>query len=342
MMSRLLMGLLAIISMSTYAQTLFDNNVNINSLAKDEMKNNIKKVDYIEVDENGHSTLPNKEVANINKTTINKDTVNSSLNDNKNSNDTFQVIDNTKPSNSQGDVLFGTDSNQQSGDNNNDNSEILFDNSEKKPSSVHILTVDTSAIVAFQSGNLQAVQNWLDKGTAIDMPVYDKNTLAMIAAMHSQDKIFNLAIEHKANLMIKNKNNETVLHWISYNNNTDLLNQYIAAIGLDKLKNAINLPDNFGRTPLHYALMSDKENPAFIERLIQLGGNLNIQDSEGNTPVHMAFWKNHKDVYSVLKKYNASFYIKNNADLTPIQLAAHVNSTWDFDYYSQFDPKNIK
>jgi hypothetical protein len=358
-MSKLLIGLLLSLSFSTYAQTLFDQNI----------PSHIRKVDYIEVDENGHSINHSKN--NDSNTNIN----------NQNGSNSFQIVDNkhnntnnnntnnnttgnsNSSSNNHAEVLFGNDNDTNSSNNVNnssnalgvnttnttdntsnadDDGDILFDNTNKSKPATKILTVDTSAIVAFQSDNVQSVQNWLDKGTSVEMPIYDKNTLAMVAAMHSREKIFNLAIEHKANLLIKNKNNETILHWIAYNNDITLLNDFIAAIGLDKMKTLINAQDTVGRTPLHYALLSDKENPIFIERMVQLGANLNIQDNEGNTPVHMAFLKNHKDVYLILKKYNASFNIKNNGDLTPIQLALKVNSSWDFDYYNNFDFNNIK
>lgn len=340
-MSKLLISLLLSLSFSVYAQTLFDNNDNYNNYQH--INSHIKKIDYIEVDENGHSINHSTN----NSTNTNNVTSNNTNNTNANSGNSFQIIDNTKHNSAE--VLFGSDNDKSDGDNKSsatsdstDDGDLLFDNTNKPKASVKILTVDTSSIVAFQSDNIQSIQTWLDKGTSIDTPIYDKNTLLMIAAMHSREKIFNLAIEHKANLVIKNKNNETVLHWISYNNDTALLNDFIAAIGLDKIKNLINAQDVDGRTPLHYALISDKENPAFIERIIQLGANPNIQDNEGNTPVHMAFLKNHKDVYPILKKYSASFYIKNNGDLTPIQLALKVNSSWDFDYYNNFDPSHIK
>lgn len=349
-MSKLLISLLCSLSCFSYAQTtLFYNNNNNNNILNSNTSNtrlnhtphnHFQKIDYVEVDENAHQINQEKDNQHNNITN----------NNNNSNNSTFQIMNNNHD-----DVLFGADHNNTSNNSNvnnpdsanndmnsDDDGDILFDNKTKKASSVKILTVDTSPIVAFQSDNVQAVQNFLNKGVSVELPIYDKNTLALISAMHSRSEIFNLAITHKANLLVKNKNNETVLHWIAYNNSINLLDQYIATIGLDKLHGVINAVDVDGRTPLHYALMSDKENPAFVERLIQLGANVNMQDNAGDTPVHMAFFKNHKDVYPTLKKYNASFYIKNNGDLTPVALALKVNSSRDFDYYSQFDPKDIK
>jgi len=46
-----------------------------------------------------------------------------------------------------------------------------------------------------------------------------------------------------------------------------------------------NIEDNFGATPLHYAIMNIEENN--IQTLLSLGGDINYQDHQGNTPLHL-------------------------------------------------------
>ena len=53
-----------------------------------------------------------------------------------------------------------------------------------------------------------------------------------------------------------------------------------------KLNDCVNIQDNQGMTPLHYAVLI--EDIEIITALIDIGANIEISDKNGETPYDMA------------------------------------------------------
>jgi len=63
-----------------------------------------------------------------------------------------------------------------------------------------------------------------------------------------------------------------------------------------------------------------------IELLLNYKGvNVNIQDRFGNTPLYYAVYFSAQDLISLLLKHGANPLIKNNEDVTPLDIAENPN-----------------
>jgi ankyrin repeat protein len=69
---------------------------------------------------------------------------------------------------------------------------------------------------------------------------------------------------------------------------------------------------------LHFAILKDQyEN---IRTLLKYGAKTNVQDANGNTPMHYAVLKQSLPMVRLLDEYNADARIKNDAELSCIDL----------------------
>ena len=72
----------------------------------------------------------------------------------------------------------------------------------------------------------------------------------------------------------------------------------------------VNLPDDEGQTPLHYAVCLDgfRIYLESIELLLKYGADPNLEDEEGDTPFYDAFFSQHRDhqytLIQLLIRYN--------------------------------------
>ena len=85
--------------------------------------------------------------------------------------------------------------------------------------------------------------------------------------------------------------------------------------------NSINIKDDYGFTPLHFAVSNN--NPKKIEILLQIGANVNAKSHYGFTPIYHAVGK-HSDleVVNLLIESGAKVNIKNRDGITPLHYAA--------------------
>ena len=81
----------------------------------------------------------------------------------------------------------------------------------------------------------------------------------------------------------------------------------------------IDLPNQYGITPLHYACFHGSKE--VIDLLIDLGVNINSKDQDGNTCLHFAVKSKNVRVIKKLLVRGASKDIKNNDGQLPINLA---------------------
>ena len=89
---------------------------------------------------------------------------------------------------------------------------------------------------------------------------------------------------------------------------------YIIHLGAD-----INLPDNYGRTPLHVA--SAVDYPEMVEFLIEMGANINaLTKTENQTPLHYAAQNDATSSLKVLLNLNANIDAFDYKERTPLQV----------------------
>jgi len=84
---------------------------------------------------------------------------------------------------------------------------------------------------------------------------------------------------------------------------------------------SINIKDDYGFTPLHFAVSNN--NPKKIEILLQMGANVNAKSHYGFTPIYHAVGK-HSDleIVNLLIGSGAKVNIKNRDGITPLHYAA--------------------
>ncbi len=62
----------------------------------------------------------------------------------------------------------------------------------------------------------------------------------------------------------------------------------------------VNIRDNEGKAPLHYAVIILGQNTWIAERLLNKGAEINIQDNEGKTPLDYAISSEREEVIEIL------------------------------------------
>ena len=83
----------------------------------------------------------------------------------------------------------------------------------------------------------------------------------------------------------------------------------------------MNITDNAGRTPLHWAALDadDNVNRLFLDRSADLA---KLQDNDGNTPLHLAVWKDRMStVRLIVGRDHSLAKIQNEDGDTPLHTA---------------------
>ena len=152
--------------------------------------------------------------------------------------------------------------------------------------------------------------------TGIDLSTNNKlgETPLYVAAEKGQLAMAKLLIAKGADAKVRTPNGETVLHAAAMIESTSLMTALIEA-GAE-----INLANRDGETPLYWAAMTGTF--LAVKALADAGADLDAQDGRtGNTPLHAAV--SHDDIVLVhyLLSKSVRTDIRNNADLTPLELA---------------------
>jgi hypothetical protein len=79
----------------------------------------------------------------------------------------------------------------------------------------------------------------------------------------------------------------------------------------------VNIQNNDGNTPLHYALWYQ---PSIVEFLVQHGANVNIQNKYGNIPLHLACYSQPSFI-KFLVQHGANANLQNKYGNTPLEYA---------------------
>lgn len=149
------------------------------------------------------------------------------------------------------------------------------------------------------------------------------------------------------NLTETNKNGQNPFHLLCLNGASLILKHFLFTLDVNN-RTCLNISDNFGKTPLSYAIenhhqdcvsllhsyevenqlnyfinLSDFEN---LKKLVESGYPINSGDKDGMTPLHFATIKEDKEMIQYLISKNADVHAHNNEGLQPIHYAAKSNN----------------
>lgn len=159
-------------------------------------------------------------------------------------------------------------------------------------------------IVQAKNRDYTLIENTLKNGQNANQSIFDGSNMLHLAAWQNDEKLFVLGLQYGGILSNINKNDETALHWASYNNNTKFVN--LALLDKSFLK-ILDKQSKNGRTALHFNALS-WGNLDVAKVLIAQHANLNIADINGQTPLHYALSSRKWDL--------AKLYIDSGADTT--------------------------
>lgn len=140
------------------------------------------------------------------------------------------------------------------------------------------------SIVQSKNRDYSLIETSLKNGQNVNQGIFDGSSLLHLAAWQNDEKLFKLGMQYGGIISNTNKNGETVLHWAAYSRNPNIIN----ALLLDKTSlKIINKQNKLGRTPLHFNALQ-WGNLEVAKALILQKADLNIKDNNGQTPLHYA------------------------------------------------------
>jgi ankyrin repeat protein len=176
------------------------------------------------------------------------------------------------------------------------------------------------SIIQAKERDYEKINQLMSDPKNVNRNVFLNNTFLMLCVMQNDVNGFNLIMEKKPNIYLKNKNNESPIHWAAATN-FEFVNRIIEVVheqGHDQ-KKYVNEKDVRGRTPLHFAVLSN-DNPEIIKSLVSAGSNINAVDAHGDTAAFMAAGMGHINDLVTLAGLGANLNLKNSDDLSAMDL----------------------
>jgi ankyrin repeat protein/beta-lactamase regulating signal transducer with metallopeptidase domain len=144
-----------------------------------------------------------------------------------------------------------------------------------------------------------------------------KYTEALIkAAVDGDIEQVKSLIAKNANVNLMDNNGQTPLHYAAGAGHRHIV-EFLITRGAD-----VNAMDKNGETPLYYAGDAGWKNVA--ELLIAQGADVNARNPGGETPLHSAAWGGREDVAKLLIAKGADVMIKDQWDYVPLHAAAET------------------
>ncbi|RDD41599.1 Transient receptor potential cation channel subfamily A member 1 [Trichoplax sp. H2] len=131
--------------------------------------------------------------------------------------------------------------------------------------------------------------------------------------------IINTLLDNGANLTAVNKDGDTLLHLIAFNNGHELIKPVV-----NLMNTSININNGYGKTPLHLAAQAGYLNTVRI--LLNCGADVNNSDIYGNSALHYAAKENRSEVMKLLIEHHCNINITNRRRDTPLHLASKENA----------------
>jgi ankyrin repeat protein len=150
---------------------------------------------------------------------------------------------------------------------------------------------DAALRKAAQDGNMQSVQDLLEKG---------------------------------ANVNAKDETGKTVLHWVAPARDNPEMVKVLIAKGAD-----VNAKDNAGDTALMIA--SSQSNPGIVTALLEAGAEVNAQNKVGGTALMAAGFRANLEEIKILLLNNADRKIKDKKGRTAFDVAAEGSKNYTDD-----------
>jgi ankyrin repeat protein len=164
---------------------------------------------------------------------------------------------------------------------------------------------------------LETVALLLDKGADANARTNDGETALHDALQFSGGTgVVRILLEHKADARAAEKRvGIEPLHlaaWIADRKAVQMLLDQGAAV---------NMPDDEGRTPLHWAAVNNAEDAGVVNDLLVNGATVNAQQKDGSTPLHIAVRNGFVEAVKALLDHKANPTAKDIKGRTPFDLA---------------------
>lgn len=140
------------------------------------------------------------------------------------------------------------------------------------------------SIVQAKDRDYALIEKTLQSGQNANQGIFEGSSMLHLAAWQNDEKLFRLGLQYGGQISNTNKNGETVLHWAAYSKNPNIINLALADKNASKI---INKQNKTGRTPLHFNSLQ-WGNLDVAKALIANKADLNIKDNNGQTPLHYA------------------------------------------------------
>lgn len=163
------------------------------------------------------------------------------------------------------------------------------------------------SIVQAKDRDYLLIEKSLQSGQNANQTIFDGSTMLHIAAWQNDEKLFRLGLQYGGMIGNVNKSGETVLHWAAYSNNPNIIS--LALSDKNALK-IINKQNKAGRTALHFNALK-WGNLEVAKILINNKADLNIKDNNGQTPLHYALALRKWNLAKLYIDYGADINIKD-------------------------------
>ncbi|WP_265039233.1 ankyrin repeat domain-containing protein [Wolbachia endosymbiont (group A) of Yponomeuta plumbellus] len=168
--------------------------------------------------------------------------------------------------------------------------------------------------VAAENNSKDIIEFFLSKGVSINDTDKQGYTPLRYAAWRGRLEVAKFLIEEYANSIFKYNNGSTLPCNASLGNHLDIIKCSMGE------KNILEIRDNGGRVPLHYAAYNGKLD--VVKYFVDEGKvDVNLRDNDGQVPLHSASWSGHLDVVEYLISKGADINAKDKDGKTPLDVA---------------------
>ncbi len=168
---------------------------------------------------------------------------------------------------------------------------------------------------AAYSGNLEAAQLLIEKGTDLDAKATGLDWTALfLASLRGHKQIAEFLIDNGAYTGVKDAKGRSPVHIAALRGHQELIGLFL------RHGARIHSQDNAGMTPLHMAALYGEEEAASF--LISNGANTKAKDIAGQTPLHLASFCGDRDLIKLLIAGGADIDDRDHNGETALHLAA--------------------